>query len=259
MDALEDFAVEPFAHEGRSRDVLWKGEGPGVLVMTEVPGITPEVADFARRLADRGYTVALPDLFGRRGVPLSPVSMLRTLVPLCVSREWLAFARQKRAPVTNWLRALATALHGRCGGRGVGVVGMCFTGGFALALAVEPAVRVPVMSQPSLPLGPFGASDLHMTPEDLEAVKGRLPNEGLCAIGLRFTGDIAVPRARFARLEEELGEAFIGVEIDSGPDNPHGFGRMAHSVLTAEFRDEPGHPTRDAYDLMLEHFERQLR
>ncbi len=258
-DSLQDFRVEPFEHDGTSREVLRAGDGPGVVIMTEMPGITPEVAAFARRMAGAGFTVVLPDLFGDRGRPATSVAYLRSIVPACVSRQWAAFARGRTAPVVDWLRALARHTHERCGGPGVGVVGMCWTGGFALGVAVDPSVLVPVLSQPSLPLGRRGRADLHLSPSDLAAVSERLEAEELCAIGLRFTQDPLSPGERFAALRRELGEAFIGVEIDSSDGNEHGFGRRAHSVLTAEYRAEPGHPTFEAEQLLIEHFDRRLR
>ena len=258
-DLLQDFRIEPFAHDGTTRDVLWKGDGPGLVIMTEMPGITPEVADFARRMVDAGFTVAMPDLFGERGHPASTIAYLRAIVPACVSRQWAAFARGRTAPVIDWLRALARRTHERCGGRGVGVLGMCWTGGFALGVAVDPSVRVPVLSQPSLPLGPRGKADLHLSSSDLAAVSERHEREELCAIGLRFTEDPLSPGQRFDSLRRELGDAFVGIEIDSCGGNEHGFGSKAHSVLTAEYRAEPGHPTYEAERLVIEHFDRQLR
>ncbi|MEM9712467.1 MAG: dienelactone hydrolase family protein [Actinomycetota bacterium] len=258
-DALRDFRVEPFTHDGTTREVLWQGSGPGLVIMTEMPQITPDVAAFARRMVAAGFTVALPDLFGRRGEPASTLAYLRAIVPACVSREWAAFARGRTAPVVDWLRGLARHTHDRCGGPGVGVLGMCWTGGFALGVAVDPSVRVPVLSQPSLPLGRRGRDDLHLSPSDLTAVAERLRREELCAIGLRFTGDPLSPGERFASLRRELGDSFIGVEIDSSDGNEHGFGPKAHSVLTAEYRADPGHPSREAEQLVVEHFDRHLR
>ncbi|MEO1060224.1 MAG: dienelactone hydrolase family protein [Actinomycetota bacterium] len=258
-DPLQDFSVERFGHDGTARDVLWAGSGPGLVIMTEMPGITPEVADFARRMVAAGFTVALPDLFGTRGEPASSIAYLRAIVPACVSRQWAAFARGRTAPVVDWLRALARHTHERCGGEGVGVLGMCWTGGFALGVAVDPSVRVPVLSQPSLPLGPRGRDDLHLSTDDLTAVSDRLERQELCAIGLRFTDDPLSPAERFETLRRELGDSFIGVEIDSSDGNQHGFGTKAHSVLTAEYRAEPGHPCYEAEQLVIEHFDRQLR
>ncbi len=260
-DTFEDFSKEPFTADGETKQVYWKGSGPAVVVMTEIPGITPLVADFARRVEAAGHTVALPDLFGDPGRAATKPYELTSLVKRCVSQEFVALATEQASPVTVWLRALVDEAHGRAGGeRGVGVVGMCLTGGFALALAINPKVRVSVMSQPSLPLsiGKKRARDLGMSREDLAVVAERAASGDLCPIALRFTGDPLVRQARFDHLREVLGDAFIGVEIDSSKGNEHGFARDAHSVLTSEWRDEKGFPTSDANDMILEHFAEHL-
>lgn len=259
-DELADFTIEPFTDAGATRDVYWQGEGPAVVVMTEMPGITPSVAAFARRVVEAGFTVALPHLFGDDGRPPSAPYIATSLAKGCVSKEFVAFATGRTSPVAVWLRALAVEAERRAGGGGVGVVGMCFTGGFALALATEPVVRVPVLSQPSLPL-PVGRRqrhDLGLSPDDLRAVTARAAAGEICAIGLRFTEDPAVPAARFERLREELGDAFVGVEIDSGSGNAHGFSKRAHSVLTEEYDAADGSPTRLAFDLVIDHFKERL-
>jgi dienelactone hydrolase len=260
-DALNDFERSDFSHGGKTRTVFRTGSGPAVIVLSEMPGITPAVADFARRVAGLGCTAVLPHLFGEPGADISVPLFLKTMPPLCVSREFGALVAGKTAPVTQWLRALARAEHERCGGPGVGVVGMCFTGNFALAMAVDPSVAAPVMSQPSMPILAMTEKrkrDLAMSPQDLETVKQRVADDNLCVIGLRFTGDSFVPEDRFERLRQELGDGFVAVEIDSSPGNAHGFKKTAHSVLTEELVDEPGHPTRDALDKVLDLFKTKL-
>lgn len=138
---------------------------------------------------------------------------------------------------------------------------MCFTGNFALAMAPDPVVVAPVMSQPSLPLGITrkAREGLYLSDADLTAVKERMTDEpDLCVLGLRFTDDKLVPAARFEHLRRALGDRFVAVEIDSSPGNPHGNPRVAHSVLTEHLVDEPGHPTRDALDQVLELFRSRL-
>src|ERR671923_1520584 len=165
----------------------------------------------------------------------------------------------KTPPVVSWLRALGRHEHERCGGPGIGVVGMCFTGGFALGMMVDDTVLAPVLSQPSLPFGVTGRQkrDLGVSAGDLARAKERAAG-GVGVLGLRFTCDRMAPGERFARLRDELGDAFVGVEIDSGKGNPHGIPRMAHSVLTEHLVDEPGHPTRDALDQVLDLFKTRL-
>ncbi len=251
-DPLQDFTEQPFTHDGVSRRAFWQGEGPAVVVMAELPGITPKVADFARRVVDLGCTVVMPSLFGDPGAPPSGAAYARTVLPACVSRQFQAFAVASQSPVSRWLRALAAHAHEICGGPGVGGVGMCFTGGFALAMMVDERMLAPVLSQPSLPIGFSGKAKrgLGISDHDLSAVRSRAA-AGVEVLGLRFTCDRLVPAERFARLREELGDAFVGVEIDSSPGNAWGIPPDAHSVLTEHLVDEPGHPTREALDRVL--------
>jgi len=257
--ALEGFTESSFSHGGSTRTVFRTGTGPAVIVIHEVPGVTPLVADFGRRVAAEGLTAVLPSLFGTPGKAPSAAYILRSMTHGCVSREFASFALRSTSPVTAWLRALARKAHADCGGPGVGAVGMCFTGGFALAMAVDDELLAPVLSQPSLPLAlsKARARDLGVSDADLDRVRART-EEGLCVIGLRFTGDRAVPAARFQRLRDELGDAFLAVEIDSSPGNPYGIPRSAHSVLTEHLVDEPGQPTRAALDQVLAFFRDRL-
>jgi len=258
-DSLSDFTTSTFTHEGKTRDVYRLGEGPAVIVMAEIPGITPKVADFARRVAAIGCTVVMPVLFGDPGRDSTIGYGLQSILPSCVSKEFAAWAANRTAPVTVWLRALAADAHESCGGPGVGAVGMCFTGGFALAMMLDDRMLAPVLSQPSLPLGltKKARRGLQLSPEDLARVKERTA-DGVCVLGLRFTGDPFVKAARFEHLREELGDAFIGVEIDSSKGNPWGFPSIAHSVLTENLVDEPGNPTQDALHQVLDFFRDRL-
>lgn len=258
-DEVPGFAKTSFAYGGKTRDVYRAGSGPAVIVIHEMPGLHPLVTEFGQRLVDEGYTVFMPSLFGRPGAPYAGGPMTRALGEVCVSREFSLLAT--RTPrVISWLRALANEAHTECGGPGVGVVGMCFTGGFALAMAVEPAVVAPVLSQPGMP-APLSArkrAAVQLDAADLAKIKERT-HDGLCVLGLRFTGDRGSPPERFAMLRDELGDAFVGIEIDSSPGNPAGIRKSAHSVLTLELVDKPGHPTRDALDRVLVFLAERLR
>jgi dienelactone hydrolase len=256
---LEDYVEGTFTHDGTTRRVFRRGEeGPAVVVIAEIPGITPSVVAFADRLVGVGLRAVLPSLFGDPGAAPS-LRALPIVASACVSREFTVWATGRTSPVADWLRALARAEHERCGGPGVGAVGMCFTGGFALAMAVDDSVVAPVLSQPSLPFGVTRSQkrDLGLDEGDLARVKERAA-DGLGVLGLRFTCDRLAPAERFARLRQELGDAFVGVEIDSSSGNPHGIPRRAHSVLTEHLVDEPGHPTRDALDQVLDLFRGRL-
>jgi dienelactone hydrolase len=258
---LEAFEESEFSHQGVTHRVFACGTGPGVIIMHEVPGIYPAVAEFAERVVAAGFRVALPELFGTTGKPLSAGYAAGQLARACISREFHVLASRGSSPITVWLRALCRALHEECGGPGVGAIGMCLTGNFALSLMVDPWVMAPVLSQPSLPF-PLGAErrrGLHLSDSDLEAVRRRACEEGAGVLGLRFTHDPMVPAERFERLREELGAGFEAIEIDSSPGNPHGIARGAHSVLTGHLTDEAGHPTREALDRVLAFFAERLR
>ena len=257
---LDGFARTRFAHEGKTKTVYRGGSGPAVIVIHEVPGITPQVAAFGRRVTDAGFTVYMPSLLGEPGKPLSVLYGMRSMLRACISREFTTWGLNRTSPITTWLRALARKAHEECGGPGVGAVGMCLTGGFALAMMVDATTVAPVLSQPSLPLplGPGRKEAIGISDGDLERVKARC-GEGACVLGLRFTEDWFVPGARFEALRRELGDAFLAVEIDSSEGNPNGIPRSAHSVLTVHLVDEPGHPTREALDRVLGFFEERLK
>jgi dienelactone hydrolase len=166
----------------------------------------------------------------------------------CVAKEFAAFATNADRPIAHYLRALARDLNARTPGKGVGVIGECWSGGFALAAAVDDSVLAPVLSQPSLPIGltPKQKADPGLSEAELKIVERRVADEGLCALGLRFSADPMSPAARFTTLKARLGDAFEVIEINSKKGNEHGFGRMAHSVLTLEVREVDGHPAYEA-------------
>jgi len=261
---LGTFTQERFESDGFTHDVYRKGEGPAVVVIAEMPGISPMVLGFADRVVALGCTAVLPDLFGTAGRdPLvkdasTKLYAVSTMARACVSREFTAFATGRSSPVVTFLRALARKEHARCGGPGVGVVGMCFTGGFGLAMAAEPCVLAPVLSQPSLPIGPHARRGIDCSAEDLAIVAQRCAREDLKVIGLRFRGDPLVPEERFAFLREKLGSAFVAVELDQRDGHPDSPLPRHHSVLTASLIDEPGQRTRDALDQVLALFRDKL-
>lgn len=251
--AIPGFTQQDFTHEGVAKVVYRKGTGPGVVVITEVPGIHPGVITFAETLAAAGFTVFMPELFGTTGKPVSNGYALGTMLKLCVSREFRLLAAHESSPVTDWLRALVRSVHAELGGPGVGAVGMCLTGNFALSLAVEPSLMAPVLSQPALPLptSKDRRSALAVSPDELATIQRRVETEDYKVLGLCFTADGKVPRERFAALKQELRGGFEAIEIDSGPGNKHGIPKTAHSVLTIDLVREAGHPTEQALQRVL--------
>lgn len=258
--AVAGFTDTSFTHEGATRTVYRRGSGPAVVVMHEIPGITPPVAAFATRVADEGFSVFMPHMFGTPNKPLSAPYALRQMARACISKEFSVLAARGSSPITDWLRALCRHAHAEIGGKGVGAIGMCLTGNFALALMVDPVVMAPVLSQPSLPfaLTPALRAGLHLSDEDLATVKKRVA-EGCPVLGMRFTADPAVPKARFDHLRAEFGAGFEAIEIDSSRGNRHGIPMTAHSVVTNDLVDQEGHPTRAALDRVLGFFKERLR
>lgn len=264
---LSTYEKGAFTADGMTYDVYRKGTGPAVLVITEMPGMSPMVIGFADRVVALGCTAVLPDLFGEAGRDPEAGSKLSqmgyvasTLTRLCISREFTALALGTTSPIVTWLRALARHEHERAGGPGVGAVGMCFTGGFALGMAVDPVVIAPVLSQPSNPVGLTKSRrrSIDTSDADIDIVRGRCVNEGLQVLGLRFDGDPNVPRERFEFLRERLGDGFVSVELTQADGNPAGPLPKHHSVLTGDLIDEPGEPTRAALDQVLELFRSKL-
>jgi dienelactone hydrolase len=257
---LSGWSAAPFTGGDYTHDVYRKGSGPGVVLIPEIPGIHPGVLGLGNHLVDNGFTVAIPSLFGEPGKPTSPGYIATAIARACVAREFAAFATNKQRPVSLFLRALARDLNASTPGKGVGVIGECFTGGFALAAAVDDSVLAPVLSQPSVPfpLGGARRRDPGLSETELTIVANRCANEGLCAMGLRFSEDPVVPAERFAALKERLGDAFEVIEINSRPGNEHGFGRMAHSVLTLEVREVDGQPAYEARKRVVEFLTQRL-
>lgn len=257
---LSGWSVAPFSGGGYTHDVYRKGSGPGVVLIPEIPGIHPGVLALGNHLVDNGFTVAMPSLFGEPGTPRTPGSIAAVTARACVAREFAAFATNKQRPVASFLRALARDLNASTPGNGVGVIGQCFTGGFALAAAVDDSVLAPVLSQPSIPvaLGAARRRDPGLSESELTIVADRCANDGLCAMGLRFSEDKLAPGERFATLKERLGDAFEVIDIDSGPSNQHGFGKAAHSVLTDEVREVDGHPAYEARKRVVEFLTERL-
>jgi dienelactone hydrolase len=256
-----DFERREMTFLGETRPVFVKGErGPAVIVMHEAPGLYPGVADFGRRVVAAGFRVFMPSLVGTPGRPMGLGYSLSTLARACVMREFTIMATRQNSPVTEWLRELARAAHEECGGPGVGAVGMCLTGGFALAMMVDDRMLAPVLSQPSLPF-PVGAArraGLHLGDQQLVTLRRRAREEGLTVLGLRFTGDPVCPKERFDHLRQELGAGFEAIEIDSSRGNPHGIPTSAHSVVTTDLVDREGHPTKVALDRVLSFFRERL-
>jgi dienelactone hydrolase len=261
-DALSDFHARTLTLDGVSKRVYVSGSGPGVIVLAEMPGISPHVARFARWVRDGGFTVYLPSLFGVDGAFPRADEGLAVMRRACISAEFHAMAGRGASPVTAWLRALGRRALDECGGPGVGAVGMCFTGNFALSMMLEPAVLAPVLAQPSLPLDDPAAIESDV--QELAAIRTRLERDDLTVLAYRFDGDRHCRAERFAAYRAALGERFVGhvlPDTAANPDPPPFFKHIVaspHSVLTAHLIDAAGEPTLRARDEVLAFLRRRL-
>lgn len=258
--AIEGYSEYSFCDEGVAHPVHRRGHGPAVLVMHELPGLTPEVVRLANWIVDAGFTVFVPCLFGGAGDDYKAVQSYAQMARACLRKEFHVLAKRSSSPITTWLRALSRSVYDELGGAGVGAIGMCMTGNFALALMVDEHIMAPVLSQPSLPFSVSRAhrESLHLSDADLAIVKRRT-QEGVPVLGLRFSNDFLCPQERFVTLRKELGEGFEGIEIDSAPGNPNELGTRAHSVLTYDLDwSNPEHPTYQARDRVLNFLRAQL-
>jgi dienelactone hydrolase len=251
--ALADYTKFDFTHEGRTFPVYRRGSGPAVIIMHEVPGLHPQVIRFADRVAAAGMTVFCPSLFGKPGKPATKGYATATILGLvCIRREFYVWRGDRSSPVVDWLKALSRQAHAECGGRGVGAVGMCFTGGFALAMMTDPSVVAPVLSQPSLPAGKKvkAQAEIGLSPGEISCVKGRMADEDLSVIGLRFKSDELVPDARFETYRREFGDRFEAIELEDEDAQPSFI--PPHSVLTLHLKEDG--PTKAAEARVIQFF-----
>ena len=240
---LKGWTKGTFSAAGFTRDTYRRGSGPGVVLVHEIPGITPKVEAFANEVADGGFTVVMPSLVGTPGKAMTPVYTMASAMKVCVAKEFSNWALEQTSPIIAFLRALARSLHNEVGGPGVGAVGMCFSGGFALGMMVDEIMVAPVLSQPSMPFAvgkKARGADLNLSPDDAHAVAQRAA-DGCQVLGLRFSDDKLVG-SRFDSLRTLLGDAFIAVELPSAH-------KRDHSVLT-EQRDEAS--VRRVIDFLVE-------
>jgi dienelactone hydrolase len=238
MTEVPGYSSFRFEHDGHQKIVYTRapedGAGSGVLIMHELPGMVRECVALADHIASNGFTVFLPLLFGEPNIEFSKVKTVEYFAQLCVSREIHLFAENEDSPLTVWLRALARDIRRRCpAGRGVGVIGLCLTGGFVINLMVEDVVQAPVASEPSLPLTTFGAREdaLGVSHETLQAAVLRARNDGVPLQCYRYTHDKRSTQAKFDRLKREFGTAFDGTEIPGDK----------HSVLTIDLDETARH------------------
>lgn len=242
-----------FSSGGITHSVYRTGTGPTVILMHELPGLSPTAIDLGKHIAELGYTILMPLFYGTA----CQRSGLQAFGQLCVSREFTRLRLNKTSKVTTWLRALARAEND---GRGVAAIGMCLTGGLVLGLLLEPAVVAGVAAEPALPFSYGRASkkrkgNLGIDKDEaaeLEALKKPL-------IAVRFKHDDICPQERLQAMRERLGAETIEVpEHGSYSDADPPIRPGAHSVLTHDHDWTAGHPSHQAYLAVLRFLQSHL-
>jgi dienelactone hydrolase len=240
------------ADTGLRYELLCRVEGarPLVILLHEMPGLSDRTARLADHLVEAGgFSVVVPILLPITAAPLGGLGLARRFWRLCLSEEFDALARNADRPLTRWIQALARHQRETTHAR-VGVVGMCLTGGFALAAAVDPAVDAAVASQPSIPPGYlWWRDDLTMSARSFDALAARV-EAGFCVRALRFSKDLMSPRHRLEMIRDALPDSET-VEVPS-------IRRGEHSVLTEAAQPGARPDLLDALDGTIAYLHRQL-
>ena len=227
-------------------DVYTRGDQPAtVVIIQELPGIGPETLALADRFSEQGYRVVLPHLFG----PLGKISLAGNLFRVfCMRKEFTLFSKNESSPIVDWLKALCRDLKANHGASGIGVIGMCLTGNFAMSLMADESVLAGVASQPSMP---FRHQDtLHMSQDEIESARNRLTDEG-AMIALRFEGDFLCTGEKFDAIKTAFNDETERVRLIELPGK-------GHSVLTLDFI-KGGEPAEEALQAVLTYFESKLK
>lgn len=229
-----------------SHEIYSRGVGPPVVLIQELPGIGEETLRLADRLVDRGFEVILPHLFG----PIGKTSMGGNLARVfCMRKEFSLFSANRSSPIVDWLKALCNEVRDSRGASGVGVIGMCLTGNFAISLIGDDSVLAAVASQPAMPLHKQNA--LHMSDAEISRSRDALDEKGPM-LGFRFKDDKACTAKKFECIHETFNnDGKERIKLETLPGN-------GHSVLTLDFVDEDRQPTREALNAVLEYFDQKL-
>ena len=234
---IEDYVQKTSTHLGKTRTVYQRGSGPTVVVLPEVPGLHNHVFSLGDRLVEQGFSVHLLSLFGKNGKPFRYRDAPSCLFRACIQKEFAVFAQHRSSPIADWVRSYCNSVYQHTQ-KGIGLIGMCITGNFALSMLAESWMLAPVLCQPSLPIKPARA--LHTSRSEIE-------NSNQKILAMRFSNDFFCPKQRFSALKEKLSSRVEIIEIDSSFGNPHKIPLYAHSVLTKDFVDADGHPTQKAF------------
>ena len=230
-----------------THDIYTRGAGAPVLLIQELPGIGQETLRLADRLVDAGFEVVMPHLFGPIGKTSMGGNLLRVF---CMRKEFSLFSAHQSSPIVDWLSALFNEIRETREAAGVGVIGMCLTGNFAISLIGDDSVLAAVASQPAMPLHKQDA--LHMSEGEIARSSEALDEKGPM-LAFRFRGDKACGAKKFECIHETFNtEGKERIRLNTLPGK-------GHSVLTLDFVDEAGHPTYEALSAVIDYFSKHLK
>ncbi len=247
---IQDYQKEVFSapiNTGHTitHDVYSRGTGKVCVIIQELPGIGQETLALADRFVANGYHVVLPHLFG----PLGRIRVAGNLFQVfCMRKEFSLFSKNKSSPIVDWLKQLCVYLKDKHNVPGVATIGMCLTGNFAISLMAEDAVLAGFASQPSLPI--LKQDALHLSDQDIQEIKTKLDQVGPMHCG-RFEKDTLCTQQKFDLLEETFNSDNKRIIFHEMPGK-------GHSILTLDFVDEDGHPTKKALADVMNYFDEQL-
>jgi dienelactone hydrolase len=250
---ISGFATEQFTEGGKTRRVFVVGEGQPVLLMHELPGMSWATMLLAQRLADRGFRVYMPLLFGGVGQSNGFKGYLQS----CFGAGWNCSDPHGASRVLTWLHALATDIARRHAGSRMGAIGMCLTGSFPLALMDIPQMYAGVMSQPALPLGRKTLAEREGLGLTQTQIDRALENTNARFLALRFSADKLCTADRFKRLKDLLKERLDTEVIDSGSGST--LPDQAHAVLTGWYEGTADTHTRRAFEKVAALLKAQLQ
>lgn len=259
-DDLHGFERRGFNEAGLHCPVFVSDTGQApILLLHELPALTPEVAHLGRVLVAAGFRVYMPSLLGRPGQVPTAMDKANSGAQVCIRSEFNALGRGDHTrPIVAGLRRLAAQASDEANGASVGVLGLCLTGGFALAVALEAPVAAAVAAEPSLPL--LAPNNVDLSPADQTALASRLRAGEVRAMVLRFQGDDLSPCGKLRRYGEGLGETLVSRCLDDEAADPRRTGKPRHHcVLTNHLVEAPGEQTLAVRDEVVAFFDWRLR
>ena len=213
-------------------------DAPRVILMHEIYGLNKECIEFADRLHNDGFSVYLPLFFGELGE-----TDTRRGLKFCLSKEFMKFSGENGESQTiSWLRGLCRHLKSDADGK-IGVIGMCMSGGFALAMAVEDGVAAPVMGHPTRAFRRGGANTnpkiIGISERTVDYACNEIIRQDKKIMGFRLPFDQFSPNRIMDRLDDRLGdrlEVFQPKAFECFRNGPNPF---KHSLLTSSYPSKP--------------------